>query len=138
MLGEVFDVTSEQGAYILDITSAAFRKRLSRARVLLRVFMRRKCGLVNPANPCRCATQVSYSLDTKWMNPKKLIFAGHPRSNRQVGLNEDQLEQLDELDRVAALFRSLPAYSAPDSLLAGLKKAINSRRETSVHNNPRR
>lgn len=136
MLGEVFKVTSDQGAYILDISAAAFRKRLSRARALLRDFMRRKCGLVNPANRCRCAKQVSYSIDTKWINPKKLLFASHPRGNQQVGLTQDQLDQLDELDRVAALFRSLPAYSAPDSIMAGLKKAINSKREAHVNANP--
>ena len=32
VLGEIFEVSSGQGAEILDITPAAFRKRLSRAR----------------------------------------------------------------------------------------------------------
>ena len=33
ILGEVFELTSPQGAAILGITPAAFRKRLSRARI---------------------------------------------------------------------------------------------------------
>jgi len=54
ILGEGFEVSSEEGAHIMEVTPAAFRKRLSRARLRLRAFMEEKCGLVNPALTCHC------------------------------------------------------------------------------------
>ena len=54
ILVDIFGVTSGEGAYILDITPEAFRKRLSRARERIQNFMVKNCGLVNKNNPCRC------------------------------------------------------------------------------------
>jgi RNA polymerase sigma factor (sigma-70 family) len=54
LLVEVFDVSSEQGAAILEITPTAFRKRLSRARERIQDFLKRNCALINPDNPCTC------------------------------------------------------------------------------------
>jgi DNA-directed RNA polymerase specialized sigma24 family protein len=45
ILGEIFEVTAEQGSEKLGITPAAFRKRLSRAHARLRDFMLRNCAL---------------------------------------------------------------------------------------------
>ena len=42
ILGEIFNVTGEQGAEILEISQTAYRKRLSRARARLREFMLKK------------------------------------------------------------------------------------------------
>src|SRR5213078_2991350 len=54
ILGEVFDVTDAVGAELLEISRDNFRQRLTRARRDLHNFMNDKCGLVDPANPCRC------------------------------------------------------------------------------------
>ena len=42
----------------IDITPAAYRKRLERARQRLRAFLDSTCGLVNPDAFCRCARRV--------------------------------------------------------------------------------
>ena len=42
ILGEIFEVSGDDAAYILAISPAAYRKRLSRARRLLRGFHGRK------------------------------------------------------------------------------------------------
>lgn len=47
ILGEIFKVSSNQGGYILDITPAAFRKRLSRGRKRLNHFMDNLKELMN-------------------------------------------------------------------------------------------
>ncbi|HKI48257.1 MAG TPA: RNA polymerase sigma factor, partial [Desulfobacteria bacterium] len=47
ILGDIFGVTSEEGAYIFDVTPATFRKRLSRGRKRIGEFMMKHCGLVN-------------------------------------------------------------------------------------------
>ena len=58
VLGEIFELTSADAAWILDTTPAAFRKRLERARTRIRGFMESTCGLVNPNAFCRCARRV--------------------------------------------------------------------------------
>jgi len=55
ILGEILGTSDTVGAELLEITRENFRQRLSRARRDLHNFMNGKCGLVNPANPCRCA-----------------------------------------------------------------------------------
>ena len=55
ILGEIFGVTDTVAAELLEISSENFRQRLARARRDLHNFMNDKCGLVNSANPCRCA-----------------------------------------------------------------------------------
>ncbi len=59
ILGEIVEVTGEEGGYILDITPAAFRKRLSRARTRVLQFMQRKCGIFNPDNTCQTIPAVA-------------------------------------------------------------------------------
>ena len=55
ILGAIFGVSDTVAAELLEISPDNFRQRLARARRDLRNFMNDKCGLVNHANPCRCA-----------------------------------------------------------------------------------
>ncbi len=126
ILGELFEVTGEQGAFILDTTPVAFRKRLSRARALLRNFMQKRCGLVDSSNPCQCARQVSYAVNTKRIDSVRLPFSRHPRLDRTQSISQEQLAEMNELQRVAVLFRSLPQYAAPERFANDLKELIES------------
>lgn len=114
ILGEVFDMSGVEAAAALDITPVAFRKRLSRARTLLRDFMQKNCGLIHPDNPCTCSAQAARALETGWVNREKLRFVAHPQCARKDGISPDRLLALDELERVRAVFRGLPDYAAPD------------------------
>ncbi|MEW6529469.1 MAG: RNA polymerase sigma factor [Thermodesulfobacteriota bacterium] len=117
ILAAIFDTTSKQGAYILGITPAAFRKRLSRAKGLLRDFMQKNCGLVNANNPCQCNKLADFAVETRWVNPEKLTFVSLPRRSPEIGVRPELLQGMDELERVAALFKSHPEYAAPDRLV---------------------
>ena len=55
ILGSIFGVCDTVGAELLELSRDNFRQKLARARRDLHSFMHDKCGLVNPANPCRCA-----------------------------------------------------------------------------------
>ena len=126
ILGELFEVSSEQGAFILDTTPAAFRKRLSRARASLRDFMQRNCSFIDSSNPCQCPRQVSYAVNTRRIDPVRLPFARHPRRDQTRSVTQEQLAEISEIQRVAVLFRSLPEYAAPDKFADGLKELIES------------
>jgi RNA polymerase sigma factor (sigma-70 family) len=124
ILGHVFETNSVDGAQMLDITPAAFRKRLSRARELVRDFMKKKCGLFNSKNPCRCAEQIAFEEKRGMINTKRLLFATHPSKGNKEMPNPDQLRLMDEFQRLAALFRSHPDYVAPTGLMEYLKAAL--------------
>src|ERR1051325_512429 len=55
ILGQILGVTDAVGAELLEVSRDNFRQKLSRARRDLYHFMNDQCGLVNEANPCRCA-----------------------------------------------------------------------------------
>jgi RNA polymerase sigma factor (sigma-70 family) len=126
ILGVVFDVTSRQGAYILDITPEAFRQRLSRGRKQIRNFMSKKCSLLHPENPCTCAKLIPFEIKIKLLDPKSLRFANHRCYTRSNDSVDSRLQELDEVKRLAALFRSHPDYAAPGTFVESIKKLVES------------
>lgn len=128
ILGHVFALPSNEGAEILEITPAAFRKRLSRARQRLHHFMERKCGLVNPGNPCRCARRVDTAIRTGRVDPAHLLFAHHP-----VRLPADRqtvaaVHEMEGLYAAADLLRDHPRYAARGSTAAVLQQLLDPER----------
>lgn len=125
ILGEIFEINSQEGSYILEITPVTFRKRLSRARNQIQNFMYRKCGLVNPANACRCARRFDYAIANKRLDPNVLQFAKHPKTPQQQAALE-QLETIQELERVVMVYRSHPNYQAPRAFLDSIRLLFDS------------
>lgn len=107
VLGVVMDVSGNEGAYILDITPAAYRKRLSRARRRVKAFLRTNCGLFDESNPCRCTAVLEGHLQRGWVNPQKPLFtdlaSNDLQGNETLGA---YMKELDELGRVSALYKS--------------------------------
>ncbi len=132
ILGELFGVTSEEGAYILEISSLAYRKRLSRARTRMRGFMNNTCGLVNPANNCHCERQLGHKVKYEKLGPARLMFAGASTAAPTIasdfppGLVEQSIAELEKLDRTVAIFRHHPAYAAPDNFMKAIKQLLES------------
>ncbi|HEX4223833.1 MAG TPA: RNA polymerase sigma factor [Pseudonocardiaceae bacterium] len=109
VLGEVFELNSEEAGWILDITPAAYRQRLGRARQRIRAFMTSTCGLVNPAKPCRCARRVNTAIKRGNVNPRQPVFATHPTTAAVAAGHR----QMHELHDAATVLRSHPDYAAP-------------------------
>jgi RNA polymerase sigma factor (sigma-70 family) len=128
ILGVVFEVTSHEGAHILDITPEAFRQRLSRGRKQIQNFMTKKCSLVYPENPCACAKLIPYEIKIKLLDPENLRFANHRCYARGSELVDSRLQELDEVKRLAVLFRSHPDYAAPETFVESIKKLVESGR----------
>ena len=97
ILGEIFGVTDAVGAELLDITRDSFRQKLSRARRDLHQFMHGQCGLVNAANPCRCAKKTQAFIRAGYIDTHKLLFASeHMTRVREVAPRvHDDLGTLD-------------------------------------------
>lgn len=123
ILGDIFELASDEGAAILEIASDAFRKRLSRARERMTEFMSRTCGLVDASRACRCGKQAGHAIAAGYLDPKQLAFGS------QACRLEPKPERLDDLDGVAraiAVFRGHPQYIAPDALVRHVRRALDS------------
>jgi len=126
ILSQVFDISSKEGAAILDISPAAYRKRLSRARERIQTFMLRNCGLVNPDNRCHCERVAPQAVRANVIDPNNLLFAGHRSRAKGNVISLEYLQELDSLQRTAALFRNHPDYAAPEAFLESLKELVDS------------
>jgi len=125
ILGEIFGVTDTVGAELLEITPDTYRQRLARARRDLHSFMNDKCGLVDPANPCRCARKTRGFIRAGWVDPTKLVFARrHLEAVRDVApAAAARLSRLDH--QCGEIFRRHPFYEAPD-LVPALRRLLTS------------
>jgi RNA polymerase sigma factor (sigma-70 family) len=128
ILGVVFEVTSGEGSQILGISPEAYRQRLSRGRKQIQEFMTKKCSLVKPGNPCTCAGLLPYEIKVKLLDPKKPRFATHRCHASRNGWADFRLHELDELKRIAFLFRSQPDYAAPKTFVESIRELLDSRR----------
>jgi RNA polymerase sigma factor (sigma-70 family) len=128
LLVDVFDVSSEQGAAILEITPAAFRKRLSRARERIRDFLIRNCALTNPDNPCTCERYLVSQRYMERVEEKDLVFAKHPcRVKQEVGTLH-RIKEMDELTQIASLYKRYPDFRAPSAFIDHIRNLVHSKK----------
>jgi len=124
ILGEIFGVSSEAGAEVMEVSAANFRQLLTRARHDLYQFMNEKCGLVNTLNPCRCSKKAGAFMRHGWLDPHRRQFT----ANRLAAVRDaapDRLEEMQAIERAhAEVYRSAPLVAPPDAM-ARLRAAIS-------------
>jgi RNA polymerase sigma factor (sigma-70 family) len=118
LIGEILEFDSKEGAYILDIEPATFRKRLSLARQQIRAFMAKQCGIYDPKNSCRCKQHINYCIEVDWFKPNSLKFA----DKGEVAQVKKEIETIMD---DTAIFQSHPNYSTPKSILDNIKLLLN-------------
>ena len=134
ILGAIFGVSDTVAAELLEITPDNFRQRLARARRDLHNFMNDKCGLVNHANPCRCAKKTRGFIQAGHVDPEHLLFVhDHVRQVREVvPKTYETIRTLD--DQCADIYRQQPLYEPPDlvPMLRRLFESPDFRRATEL------
>ena len=128
LLVDVFDVSSEEGAAILEITPSAFRKRLSRARERIQDFLIKNCALTNPDNPCTCERYLISQDYMERVEEKDLVFAQHPCRVRQEEGTMNRIKEMDELTQIATLYKRYPDFRAPSSFIENLRDLVHSKK----------
>jgi RNA polymerase sigma factor (sigma-70 family) len=118
VLGEILGVTDRVGGEVMELSPENFRQVLSRTRRDLYSFMNGKCGLVNQANPCRCARKTRGFIDKGYVDPKRLQFV--PERLVQIRTTTpSRVNELDALERAhAALFREHPMLPVPEEVVS--------------------
>ena len=118
ILGSIFGVSDAVGAELLELSRDNFRQRLARARRDLQNFMQDKCGLVNTANPCRCAKKTRGFIAAGHIDPNNLRFARERVTHiRDVAPRvSDEIAGLNEA--YAEVYRDHPFQDSPDFVAA--------------------
>jgi RNA polymerase sigma factor (sigma-70 family) len=106
ILGEIMDLDHNEGASVMEIKPAAFRARLSRARRAIQSVMTSHCGLVNPANACRCRKRVKVAIELGRVDPQRLLFASSLAHARAFPGVLQAVRRLEEGRRAAAIHRA--------------------------------
>ena len=132
ILGAILDLDHVEGAEILEITPAAFRKRLSRANERITSFMTAHCGLVEPDNPCRCKLRINCAVERGHVRPKELVFAHSLPQARRFPEVLSTIRQLEDSRRVAALYRSHPELESSTPLIPWLSKLRDERPDSNL------
>lgn len=104
ILGEIFELTDQEAAHALNITPAAFRQRLTRARKAVTTFITKTCGVASEKNACRCSKRIAPALE---------------QNRIAKGQSQFDLEQLPRRtpDQISALVRSLEEGRAAAALM---------------------
>ncbi len=128
ILGEILEMEGPEGAQVLEIGPAAFRKRLERARADVIAFTRAKCGLVESERRCRCRKRVAHALSVGRADPERLLFASDLTRARAFPAVLEGIRRLDALRRAAALYRSHPDPRPPQDFARDLRKLLDAAR----------
>jgi RNA polymerase sigma factor (sigma-70 family) len=119
LLADVAGLTHVEGARVLGCSREAFRQRVSRARRTLKHVIDNRCGLIDPASPCRCGRQVTAGQRAGILRPDDLALATHSREEVRVWI-EPYAKQLDEVAAIGDLYR-FDRFAAPAALWQDLQ-----------------
>ncbi len=124
ILGSIFGVSDAVGAELLELSRDNFRQRLTRARRDLQNFMQDKCGLINTANPCRCAKKTRGFIAAGHIDPNNLRFA-HERVTHVRDVAARTTEEITGLDEAyTEVYCDHPFQNSPD-FVARLKELMD-------------
>lgn len=125
-LGAILGVSDTVGGEVLEITADNFRQSLARARRDLHHFMNNQCGLVNTANPCRCARKTRGFIEQGQVDPNRLEFVPlHLQRVRDVApAAVRQIEDSVEAQHTA-IFRDHP-FLEPGDQAGWLRRMLDS------------
>lgn len=126
ILGDVFELRSDEAAEVLGIDPAAYRKRLSRARNRIRDFMTTHCGLVNSEAPCSCARRVRPAIEHGRVSRDRLLFAGQGSAPPRRLPVLEAVGAMERLHEMAAVHQSHPRFGAPRRVTEAIRDALRS------------
>ena len=127
LLSDVFELSSDDAAAVLEIEPAAQRKRVSRARERLEGWMRGHCGLADGKNACRCTRQIPVAAEFGVLDGERLEYASRKGPALRIAA------EADEIEAAVSVLKQHPDYRAPGSLLVGIRALIDSGRYRVFH-----
>ncbi len=130
VLGALCELDCKEAALVLGISEPAFRKRLSRARERLDVFLEKHCGVANPKNRCRCAYQVNHNVERRRIDPTRLQYALSRIPTTVEALRARS--ELDEIRRSLAIYRAQPDFEPSEDFARRIRALFDASQSFSI------
>lgn len=109
VLGDIFEMSDSEAAEALEISAAAYRQRLSRARQEVTRFVKASCGMASQSAACRCEKRLTAARMSGRITPGAPAF-GLSTPAKDIPELRRQIRTLEEGRRAAALMRSNPSF----------------------------
>lgn len=122
VLGDILEFEHGEASAVLGISSANFRKRLSRARADVVAFSSRACGLVNASAKCSCPRRLPAAIAHGCVTPGTTIYAT-PDAPTYDDVLETTRGVVDEL-KVLKLQQATGFYKSPENLGARITQIV--------------
>jgi predicted DNA-binding protein (UPF0251 family) len=123
ILGDVFELSSDEAAEVCGVSPETYRKRLSRARGRVRDFVSVHCGRLSSTAACRCDRRLEVAVGLGRVDPAAISAATVASG----------IEEMEHLYDVAGLMRAEPAATAPAGVTERLLSLIDSGRFDLLH-----
>ena len=124
VLGDILELDHGEAADILDISSANFRQRLSRARRQVVDFTASRCGLANKNAKCSCPRRLPAALKMGRVDRAKIRFAAAdaaPAYQDVVAMVEKVEGQLKALK----LQTAMPSFASPQDFGSAIARMVD-------------
>ncbi|MCC0762436.1 RNA polymerase sigma factor [Clostridioides sp. ES-S-0006-03] len=113
ILGTMFKLNSKVAADILDISSEAYRQRLSRIRKKMASFLDEYCGL-SGKGVCQCKKRINYAIVNHRINPKNLEYSSLEKDDDNTIFKFKSA--MEEAENFSTVFSRLPSYYSSEKL----------------------
>ncbi len=119
VIAELLGADDATGATLCGVSVQTYRKRLSRGRATLRPVLEQRCGLANPALPCRCrrqarAKQLAGPIALRWSHLPVADAARLEAAHHELGA----------VRRLGSVFEIEPAVAAPSELWQEVRRGL--------------
>jgi hypothetical protein len=125
ILGAILNVNRATGSRIASVSETNFRQILSRSKKRLRCFIDGQCGLIDPAQPCRCERCLSSGGGSTEIDLLSAIFnvEGATKIREIIDRAQANLHNILYVE-CQALYRDYPLQNSPD-FLARVREILN-------------
>ncbi|MBI3562080.1 MAG: RNA polymerase sigma factor [Gammaproteobacteria bacterium] len=122
VLGDILELEQNEASIILGITSANFRKRLSRARADIVAFTTQACGLVNTGAKCTCSRRLPAATAHGCVTPGKPVYTtpDAPAYDEILAATKAAVGEL----KVLKLQKATGYYTCPKNLGARIAQIV--------------
>lgn len=124
VLVDILGLESAAAAEISEVSSEAFRQRLSRARAQLKPILEERCGLVAPGNPCRCPRQVKAKRAVGRLGAAPTLQHLAPAEDEESARVRRAAHEMGTAYQAARAFHVDPPLAPPRALFERLRSAL--------------
>jgi RNA polymerase sigma factor (sigma-70 family) len=118
VLGDILELDGEEGAEVLGIDPATYRKRLSRARSRIAAGLQAWCGIVREENPCRCHRRLGRA------RALGRVSGSPPPPAVDLAALRDQVRRMEALRAATAYYRADGEIGSRRDLAARVRELL--------------